>query len=199
MEKVNQETLDVGAVVVLIGHDHDVTVAEALGGLVRGAVAEAEDLLDVVNLGVVHDLIVLASRTLRSLPRSGKTPYRSRPTTERPDTASAFAESPSVRMRVQCSELRPPASLASSSLGMPVSLVAFLPSDFFISLLCLKDAQERICSTIPLLIICLMTLSLAWYLLPKLDARVLSVSLVCESNAGFSMRALTNTQRWFLT
>ena len=45
-------------VVVLIGHDHDVAVAEGLGALVRGAVAEAEDLLDVVNLRVVHDLIV---------------------------------------------------------------------------------------------------------------------------------------------
>ena len=104
-----------------------------------------------------------------------------------------------MRMRVQCSELRPPASLASSSFGMPVSRVAFLPSDFFISLLCLNEAQERICSTMPLFIICLMTLSLDSYLLPKLEARVLRVSLVCESNAGFSMRALTKTQRWFLT
>lgn len=33
--------------------------------------------------------------------------------------ASALAESPSVRMRVHLSELRPPASFASSSLGMP--------------------------------------------------------------------------------
>ena len=67
MEKVNQETLDVGAVVVLIGHDHDMTVAEALGGLVRGAVAEAEDLLDVVNLGVVHDLIVACVTNVEKL------------------------------------------------------------------------------------------------------------------------------------
>ena len=113
--------------------------------------------------------------------------------------ASALAESPSVRISVQCSELRPPASLASSSLGMPVSRVFLAPSCFLSSLLCLNEAQDRICSTTPLLITFLMHASLAVYLDPKLLARVLSVSLVCESNAGFSMSALTNTQRWFLT
>ena len=43
-----------GAVVVLIGHDHDGDRRRLLD---LHAVAEAEDLLDVVNLGVVHDLI----------------------------------------------------------------------------------------------------------------------------------------------
>ena len=40
------------------------------------------------------------SRTFNSFPRNGNTPNRSRPTTDRPATASAFAESPSVRMSV---------------------------------------------------------------------------------------------------
>lgn len=74
----------------------------------------------------------VASLTFSSLPLKGKTPYRSRPTTERPEMASALAESPSVRMRVQCCELRVPASLASSSLGMPVRRWHLEPS-FFLS------------------------------------------------------------------
>ena len=67
-------------------------------------------------------LSCLASRTLRSLPRSGKTPKLSRPTTVRPATASALAESPSVRMRVQSLAYLVPALFASESLGSPVSL-----------------------------------------------------------------------------
>mmetsp|Transcript_6709 Transcript_6709/g.16658 ORF Transcript_6709/g.16658 Transcript_6709/m.16658 type:complete len:228 (+) Transcript_6709:1668-2351(+) len=141
----------------------------------------------------------VASRTLSNLPRRGNTPYLSRPTTERPLTASALAESPSVRIRVQSSEFFPPASLASSSLGIPVRRVFLAPSCFLSSLLCLKEAQERIFSTMPEVIIFLMTPSDASNLDPKLLARVLSVSLVCESNAGFSMSALTKTHRWFLT
>ncbi len=50
---------------------------------------------------------------------SGKTPKRSLPTTLRPLMASDLAESPSVRISVHVWLLRPPASLASSSLGMP--------------------------------------------------------------------------------
>jgi hypothetical protein len=68
----------------------------------------------------------LASRTLRSLPRSGKTPYSSRPMTLRPLMARAFAESPSVRISVHLSEPRPPALLASSSFGIPVRTKQFL-------------------------------------------------------------------------
>ena len=64
-------------------------------------------------------------------------------------TASAFAESPSVRMRVQCSLLRPPASFASSSLGMPVKRCLFEPSVLFSSLLALKVAHDSTFSTIP--------------------------------------------------
>lgn len=66
-----------------------------------------------------------ASRTFRSLPRSGNTPKWSLPTTLKPLTAKVLAESPSVRMRVHWLELRPPASLASSSLGIPRILLDF--------------------------------------------------------------------------
>lgn len=62
---------------------------------------------------------LVASRTFNSLPRNGNTPYRSRPTTPKPATASVLAESPSVRMSVQSSDFVVPAQFASSSLGTP--------------------------------------------------------------------------------
>ncbi len=49
----------------------------------------------------------------------GKTPNWSRPATLMPAMTRDLAESPSVRIRVHCSELRPPASLASSSFVRP--------------------------------------------------------------------------------
>lgn len=49
-----------------------------------------------------------ASRTLRILPLSGKTPYLSRPITPNPDTASDLAESPSVNISVHSRECLPP-------------------------------------------------------------------------------------------
>ena len=68
--------------------------------------------------------------------------------------ASAFAESPSVRMSVHLSLLRPPASLASSSLGMPTRRPRLAPSVFFSSLLCLKAAKASTLSTTPVLSTC---------------------------------------------
>ena len=50
--------------------------------------------------------------------------------TERPETARALAESPSVMMSVHWYPFLPPASFASSSLEMPVSLCFFAPSVF---------------------------------------------------------------------
>ena len=40
----------------------------------------------------------MASRTLKTCPLSGKTPYLSRPTTPKPETASELAKSSLVRM-----------------------------------------------------------------------------------------------------
>jgi len=51
----------VGAVLILIGHDHDLSVAQALEvvhGLVLLLVGEAHDLHQVVDLLVLHDLLV---------------------------------------------------------------------------------------------------------------------------------------------
>ena len=58
MQEVDQQTFDVRPVVVLVSHDHDVAVPERLDAVVRGAVPQAQDLLDVRNLRVVHDLVV---------------------------------------------------------------------------------------------------------------------------------------------
>ena len=57
----------------------------------------------------------VASRTLSNFPRKGNTPYASRPTSLRPDTASALAESPSVRISVHSLLRLVPAQFASSS------------------------------------------------------------------------------------
>jgi len=54
-----------------------------------------------------------------------------------------------VRMRVQPSEFLPPASLASSSLEMPVRRWRLDPSVFFMSLFALKVANDRSVSTMP--------------------------------------------------
>lgn len=116
--------------------------------------------------------VMFASRTLRSFPRSGNTPYLSLPTTDRPPSTSALAESPSVRINVQCL-LCPftPAKLASSSLGTLIRLMqhvsiihltsngCFLhnhlwilePSALAICSDCLNSAHLMIFSTMPLL------------------------------------------------
>ena len=101
-------------------------------------------------------------------------------------------------MSVHLSLARPPASFASSSLGMPVRRLRLAPSVFFSSLLCLKAAKASTDSTMPVLSTFFMNSSLISHLLPKALGLVVSVSLVCESNAGFSISALTNTHRWLL-
>jgi len=65
-------------------------------------------------------------------------------------TARAFAESPSVRIKVHLSESFPPASFASSSFVSPEILDFLLPSVFLSSLLNLKSAQERTLLTTPI-------------------------------------------------
>ena len=58
------------------------------------------------------------SRTLTSLPRNGNTPKVFLPTTESPEMARDFAESPSHRINVHSFDLDVPAYVASSSFGM---------------------------------------------------------------------------------
>mmetsp|Transcript_84091 Transcript_84091/g.265457 ORF Transcript_84091/g.265457 Transcript_84091/m.265457 type:complete len:267 (-) Transcript_84091:718-1518(-) len=144
----------------------------------------------------------LASLTFKTLPFSGKTPYLSRPTTLSPATARDLAESPSVRIKVQSAEFLPPASLASSSLGIPITRVVFfvlLRIWRDMSTFCFALTQSKMSSTTPLFMTCFMNLSESSQLLPNLLCLVVSVSFVWESKAGFSMRQLMKTRRWFLT
>ena len=71
-----------------------------------------------------------ASLTFKGLPFRGKTPNLSLPTISIPAIAKALAESPSVIINVHSEEFLDPASLASSNLLIPVSLVFFLPYSF---------------------------------------------------------------------
>mmetsp|Transcript_28276 Transcript_28276/g.81411 ORF Transcript_28276/g.81411 Transcript_28276/m.81411 type:complete len:211 (-) Transcript_28276:881-1513(-) len=139
-----------------------------------------------------------ASRTFRGLPRRGKPPYLSRPTTLRPATARALALSPSVRINVHSSEPLLPAQLASSSLGTPVSRterpVAFI--FFFISMDSLALAHCSTVSTIPVFSTFLMVESDTSHLEPNLPAFKVMVSFVCESKVGFTIKAFTKTKRW---
>ena len=144
--------------------------------------------------------LVYASLTFRNFPLSGNTPNLSLPTSSIPARARLLAESPSVRIIVHYSAFLVPASLASSSFGIPNSL-AFLPAGFsdlanLASSLAL--AMLRIDSTTPDAKISLRNFSVNSILLPKSEALVFRVSLVCESKAGFSIKQLTNTHRFAL-
>ena len=64
VEEVDEQALDVRAVLVLVGHDHHVSVAQRLqrvGAHVLLLVAQPDDLDQVVDLGVLHDLRARAS------------------------------------------------------------------------------------------------------------------------------------------
>ena len=53
VQKVDEQPLDVTPVVVLVGHDHQVPVPQALGVRIHLAVLQPENLLHVVDLRVV--------------------------------------------------------------------------------------------------------------------------------------------------
>ena len=135
------------------------------------------------------------SHTFMTLPRSGKTPYRWRPTTLRPATADALALSPSVRMSVHWPLLAVPAHSASSSLG--TTMVARLaPSVFLASL---STAAPLSCTTRSTRPSSLKSLSpnasLSSTLAPNWPTGVVSVSLDCESKRGPGTVARTKTIR----
>mmetsp|Transcript_129512 Transcript_129512/g.415175 ORF Transcript_129512/g.415175 Transcript_129512/m.415175 type:complete len:247 (-) Transcript_129512:797-1537(-) len=143
-----------------------------------------------------------ASLTFKTLPFSGKTPYRSRPMTPKPATASDLAESPSVKISVHSLDCLPPARFASSSFGIPrtrVTLAFPALSCLLMSTFSLAFTQSRIISTTPLFRTCLIVFSDNSQVDPNLDCLVVSVSLVCESNAGFSIWQFTKTHKWFRT
>ena len=144
--------------------------------------------------------LLLASLTFRNLPLNGKTPYLSLPTISIPANASDLAESPSVRIIVQSQACLPPASLASSSLGIPMSLLFFLPQFRFLANLASSFAlaTETILSTIPDSKMSLRNFSERLQTDPKLLGLVVRVSFVYESKAGFSTRQLTNNHKFAL-
>ena len=61
MDEVDDQALDVGAVLVLVGHDHHLAIPQAFDvvhGLVLLLVLETDDLDEVRDLFVLHDLLV---------------------------------------------------------------------------------------------------------------------------------------------
>mmetsp|Transcript_45800 Transcript_45800/g.76350 ORF Transcript_45800/g.76350 Transcript_45800/m.76350 type:complete len:294 (-) Transcript_45800:1235-2116(-) len=72
VEEVDQQALDVGPVVVLIRHNHQVPIPQGLDVGVGLAVLQAEDLLDGVDLDVVHDLFVRGVAYVEQLPAQGE-------------------------------------------------------------------------------------------------------------------------------
>ena len=134
------------------------------------------------------------SRTLSSLPRRGNTPKRSRPTTLSPAMAVDLALSPSVRMRVHSALRRVPASEASSSLGRPVTLRRWSPSERLSVLrsAAALAARRRSCSCV----LARMARSMASdtsYLVRKRSGGVVSRCLFWESKLGLGTRALTKS------
>mmetsp|Transcript_726 Transcript_726/g.1935 ORF Transcript_726/g.1935 Transcript_726/m.1935 type:complete len:226 (+) Transcript_726:2300-2977(+) len=142
------------------------------------------------------------SRTLSNFPRRGNTPYLSRPTTARPATAKALALSPSVKMSVHSLACLPPASLASSSFGIPSTRLPFAPALPILSICAVILAWDSAITADTTSVFSTISSTRALpmgQLLPKLDTFSVICSLVCELKAGFSMRQLMNTQSWFLT
>mmetsp|Transcript_43036 Transcript_43036/g.77214 ORF Transcript_43036/g.77214 Transcript_43036/m.77214 type:complete len:204 (-) Transcript_43036:1565-2176(-) len=142
----------------------------------------------------------VSSLTFRNFPRRGNTPKRSRPTTPRPATAKAFAESPSVRISVHSPPFLVPASLASSSLGIP-KMRFVRPMSLRLrccanSLLPSALDHSWSASMMPLLSTSSSRGSGTAHSEPNLACLLMSVSLVCESKAGFSIKQFTNTIKY---
>ena len=121
-----------------------------------------------------------ASLTFKNLPLKGKTPYLSLPTTSIPARAKLLAESPSVNIIVHYDEFLPPASLASSSFGIPNSFDFFFPGPKALAIFAssLALSWDKIISTIFESRTDLMNLSVRTTVLPKSWTLVFRVSLV---------------------
>ena len=59
VEKIHNQPFDVAAVVVLVGHDHDVAVAERLGVGVNATNVQTHNLHNVLHFGVLHHRLIL--------------------------------------------------------------------------------------------------------------------------------------------
>mmetsp|Transcript_100219 Transcript_100219/g.251281 ORF Transcript_100219/g.251281 Transcript_100219/m.251281 type:complete len:204 (+) Transcript_100219:62-673(+) len=144
----------------------------------------------------------VTSRTLSNLPRNGKTPYLSRPTTPKPATAKALALSPSVKMRVHWPAFLPPASFASSSLGMPSTRLPLAPLFALLSICAVIFACASEITAFKMSVFSKtssMNALLMLHVLPKLDTFNVICSFVWELKAGFSMRQFMKIHNWFFT
>ncbi len=59
VQKINDEALDMAAIVVLIGHDHELSVPQAAHVLVVFSELKPHDLHDVLNFFILHNLSVV--------------------------------------------------------------------------------------------------------------------------------------------
>jgi hypothetical protein len=58
VEEVDDQTLDVRSIVILICHDHQMAVSQAVGRGVIRVVFQTQDLLDVLDLDIFHNRVV---------------------------------------------------------------------------------------------------------------------------------------------
>ena len=91
--------------------------------------------------------------------------------------AKAFAESPSVRIRVHKCDFAEPAQFASSNFGIPRIFVFFLPSLFLRSLFSLKADRFIAVSIKPIFAILSINLVSSSHLEPNFDIGVVKNSL----------------------
>ena len=135
------------------------------------------------------------SSTLSGLPRSGKTPLRSRPMTEKPVTTNALAESPSVTKRVHPSAPAAPSLSARSYLGTSRPSLPQLLSAALALLASARSCREaRACRSGSSLAILAAADSIGGGWKPHLDAGVSSTSLDWLVKDGCVMRAWTKTE-----
>ena len=83
-----------------------------------------------------------------------------------------------------------PDLFASSNFGIPVIFASFFPSVFLRLLLSLNLINCIICSTIPHFASLFKNACVGSYLEPNFSILVVSVSFVCDENAGFIIVAL---------
>mmetsp|Transcript_73219 Transcript_73219/g.212024 ORF Transcript_73219/g.212024 Transcript_73219/m.212024 type:complete len:322 (-) Transcript_73219:780-1745(-) len=72
LDHVDQQALDVRAIVVLVSHDHDSAVPQALRAVVLAAVVQADDLHDVLDLLIVDRLLEAGVAHIERLTSQGE-------------------------------------------------------------------------------------------------------------------------------
>ena len=107
-------------------------------------------------------------RTFINFPLSGYTPIVLRSSDDNPDITPVFAESPSVRRRMQSFDLSVPAQFASVNFGIPLTLRLLPFSFFFTSLICFTSVIAHAVSITPIFATFSINLSLTSHFDPNL-------------------------------